>query len=165
MWYNWLKEFFQNKDYSNNDNCPSVFIRKSSIRFYIISVHVDDLNIIDTALDINEAHDHLKMEFEMKDLGKTKFFLDRFTTGAPFYVHSHTSIDLYLEKLEKFNMDKAYPSKTPMTMRALEKETDPFQPRQEGEDVLGSEYPYLSVIGALMYLINNTRHDIAFTVN
>jgi hypothetical protein len=101
----------------------------------------------------------------MKDLGKTKFFLGRFTTGAPFYVHYHTSIDLYLEKLEKINMDKVYPSKTPMTVRALEKETDPFRPRQEGEDVLGSEYPYLSVIGVLMYLINNTRPDIAFVVN
>jgi hypothetical protein len=31
--------------------------------------------------------------------------------------------------------------------------------------VLGSEYPYLSAIGALMYLANNTRPDIAFTVN
>jgi hypothetical protein len=38
-------------------------------------------------------------------------------------------------------------------------------PRQEGEEVLGAEYPYLSVIGALMYLANNTRSDIAFTVN
>jgi hypothetical protein len=30
---------------------------------------------------------------------------------------------------------------------------------------LGAEYSYLSVIGALMYLTNNTRPDIAFTIN
>jgi hypothetical protein len=30
---------------------------------------------------------------------------------------------------------------------------------------LGSEYPYLSVIGVRMYLTNNTIPDIAFTVN
>jgi virulence-associated protein VapD len=30
---------------------------------------------------------------------------------------------------------------------------------------MGLEYPYLSVIGALMYLVNNTRPDIAFAVN
>jgi hypothetical protein len=30
---------------------------------------------------------------------------------------------------------------------------------------LGSEYPYLSVIRALIYLANNTRPDIVFTVN
>jgi hypothetical protein len=62
-------------------------------------------------------------------------------------------------------MDKAYPSKTLMVIRALEKDTDPFQPRQEGEEVLSSKYAYLSVIGALMYLANNTRPDIAFAVN
>jgi hypothetical protein len=31
--------------------------------------------------------------------------------------------------------------------------------------VLGHKYPYLSVIGALMYQANNTRPDIAFAVN
>jgi hypothetical protein len=62
-------------------------------------------------------------------------------------------------------MDKANPSKTPMVIRALEKDTDRFWPRQEGEEVLSSEYLYLSAIGALMYPANNTRPDIAFVVN
>jgi hypothetical protein len=62
-------------------------------------------------------------------------------------------------------MDKAYLFKTLMVIRALEKDTNPFRPRQEGEEVLGSEYPYQSVIGALMYLTNNTRPDVAFVVN
>jgi hypothetical protein len=52
-----------------------------------------------------------------------------------------------------------------MIVRALENDKDPFKPRGEGEEVLGQEYPYLSVIGALMYLANNTRPNIAFAVN
>jgi hypothetical protein len=40
-------------------------------------------------------------------------------------------------------MDKTYLSKTPMVVRVLEKDTDPFQPQQEGEEVLDSKYPYL----------------------
>jgi hypothetical protein len=40
-----------------------------------------------------------------------------------------------------------------------------LRPKQEGEEVLGAEYPYFIVIGALMYLANNTRPDIAFTIN
>jgi hypothetical protein len=31
--------------------------------------------------------------------------------------------------------------------------------------VLRPEYPYLSVIGAMMYLVNNTRPDIIFIVH
>jgi hypothetical protein len=61
-------------------------------------------------------------------------------------------------------MDKVYMSKTLIVIRVLEKENHPFRPRQ-GEEVLGSEYPYLSVIGALVYLANNTRHGIVFAVN
>jgi hypothetical protein len=52
-----------------------------------------------------------------------------------------------------------------MVVRVLEKETDPFKPKEEGEDVLEPEYSYLSVIGALMYLVNSIRPDIAFVVN
>jgi hypothetical protein len=62
-------------------------------------------------------------------------------------------------------MDKDYPSKTTMVIRTLEKDTDPFRPHQEGEEVLGSEYPYLSAIRALMYLAKNIRLDTAFAIN
>jgi hypothetical protein len=97
-------------------------------------VYVDDLNIIDTELDINEACNHLKMEFEMKDLGKTKFYLVLQLEHLPTDILVHQSA--YVQKiLDRFNMDKAYSSKTPMIVRALEKEIDPFQPR-EGEEVL-----------------------------
>jgi hypothetical protein len=62
-------------------------------------------------------------------------------------------------------MDQAYPSKTPMIVHALEKDNDPFRPRDDGEEILGPKYPYLSAIGALMYLANNTKPDIVFAVN
>jgi hypothetical protein len=45
----------------------------------------------------------------------------------------------YIQKiLEKFNMDKAYSARTPMIVRTLEKDKDPFRPKEEeGEEVLG----------------------------
>jgi hypothetical protein len=141
-----------------------VFIRKSTTGFCIISVYVDDLNIIGHTKDIDESRNHLKTEFEMKDLGRTKFCL-----GLQLE-HLHTCIlihqSTYVQKiLEKFNMDKAYLTRTPMVVCALEKDKDPFRPKEEGEEVLGPKYPYLSAIGVLMYLANNTRPDIAFIVN
>jgi hypothetical protein len=49
--------------------------KKSATRFCKISVYVDDLNIIGHTKDIDKALNHLKTEFEMKDLGRTKIFL------------------------------------------------------------------------------------------
>ena len=43
-----------------------------------------------------------------------------------------------------------------MVVRSLNVEKDPFRPREDNEEVLGPEVPYLSAIGALMYLDNCT---------
>ena len=61
------------KGYSNSDDCLCIFIKRFSSRFCIISMYVDDINIIGNLQNIDEARNHLMMEFEMKDLGKTKF--------------------------------------------------------------------------------------------
>jgi len=71
MWYNRLSEFLLAKGYTSSDDSPCVFIKKSDTGFCIISVYVDDLNIIGHIQDINKARNHLTMEFEMKDLGQT----------------------------------------------------------------------------------------------
>jgi hypothetical protein len=133
------------------------------------------------------------MEFEMKDLGRTKFCL-----GLQLE-HPHACIlryqFAYVQKvLEMFNMEKetnpfkpkeegeevlgsAYPhlsiicalmylaNNTHMIVHALEKETNPFKLKEKSEEVLGPEYPYLSAISVLIYLANNTRSDIGFIVN
>jgi len=163
MWYNRLSELLQLKGYTNNDDCPCVFIKKSSTGFCIISVYVSDL-IIGNEPDINEAHHHLKTEFEMKDLDQTKICL-----GLQLE-HLHSGIFIYqvayVQKvLEKFNMDKSYPTKTLMVVRSIDIKKDHFRPPDEGEEVLGSQVPYLSVVGALMYFANSIRSDIAFAVN
>ena len=163
MWYNRLMEFLLKKGYTNNDDCPCVFIKKSRTGFCIISVYVDDLNIIGSPKDI-EARKQLKREFEMKDLGKTKYCLGLQLEHRPSGILVHQSA--YIQKiLEKFNMNKSYPNKTPMVVRSLQIGKDSFRPRDIGEKMLGPKIPYLSAIGALMYLANCTRPDIAFAVN
>ena len=44
--------------------------------FSIITVYVDDLNLIGTHEELIRTTKYLKKEFKMKDLGKTKFCLD-----------------------------------------------------------------------------------------
>jgi hypothetical protein len=52
-----------------------------------------------------------------------------------------------------------------MVVRSLERDKDPFRPKDDDEEILGPEFPYLSAIGALMYLANCKRPDISFAVN
>lgn len=164
MWYNRLSEYLLKEGYENNPICPCVFIRKTISGFVIIAVYVDDLNIIGTTKEIKEAREYLKKEFEMKDLGKTRFCLGLQIEYTKNGILVHQSN--YTERvLKRFNMDKANPLSTPMMGRTLNIEKDPFRPKEDNEKDLGSEVPYLSAIGALMYLANCTRPDIAFAVN
>ena len=164
MWYNRLTEYLAKNGFKNDDICPCVFIKKTTSGFIIIAVYVDDLNIIGTPEEIPTIIKTLKEEFEMKDLGKTKFCLDlqieHIKNGI--FIHQTT----YTEKiLKRFYMDKSHPLSTPMIVRSLDVEKDQFRPKEENEDILGPEVPYLSAIGALMYLANNSRPDISFAVN
>ena len=53
-----------------------------------------------------------------------------------------------------------------MVVRSLKMTIDLFQPKEENEELLGLEVPYLSAISALMYFANYTRPDmLVFSVN
>ena len=100
----------------------------------------------------------------MKDLGKTKFYLslqiEHFSNG----VLAHQST--YIKKvLKHFYMYKAQSLSSLMVVRSLDVKKDSFRHWEKDEELLGLEVPYLSVIGALMYLANCIRPNIAFFVN
>ena len=59
-------------------------------------------------------------------------------------------------------MDKAHPLSMPMVVHSLDVIKFSFHPYEKCEELLGPKVPYLSVIGALMYLANCTRPNIAF---
>ena len=49
-----------------------------------------------------------------------------------------------------------------MIVRSLDVKKDIFRPRDHNEELLGPEISYLSAIGALMYLANNTHPNMIF---
>ncbi|XP_026459407.1 uncharacterized protein LOC113360073 [Papaver somniferum] len=109
------------------------------------------MNIIGTLDEIRETTSYLKSEFEMKDLGKTRFCLRLELEHQACGILIHQSA--YVHKiLRKFNMDKVHPASTHMIGRSLYVQKDPFRPKEDDEEVLGAEIPYLSAIGALLYL-------------
>ena len=127
-------------------------------------MYVDDLNLIGTPEELTRITKYLKNEFEMKDIGKTKFCLGMQIKHFPygFLVHQST----YTKKiLKRVYLDKAHSLRLPMIVRSLDVKKDPFRHCEKGKELLGPEILYLSSIGAIMYLPNCTRLDIAFSVN
>ncbi|KAL6211538.1 hypothetical protein ACLB2K_016762 [Fragaria x ananassa] len=100
----------------------------------------------------------------MKDLGKTRFCLDIELehTGTRILIHQSA----YVQKiLRLFNMDKAHPLGTLMITLSLDIKKDLFRSKDDDEEILGAETSYLSAIGALLYLAQCTRSEIAFSLN
>ena len=59
-------------------------------------------------------------------------------------------------------MSKAHPLSSSTVVRSLDVKNDSFRLYEKGKELLGPEVPYLSVIGALIYLANCTYLDIFF---
>ena len=139
----------------NNHICPCIFIKKITFEFIIITVYIDDLNVIETHKEILEAMMYLKNEFEMKNLGETKYCIALQIEHLKSRILLHQSN--YTEKvLKHFSMDKVNPLSTPMVVRSLNVENDPFRHREDNGEIFGPKVSYLSVIGAIMYLVNCT---------
>ena len=73
MWYNRLNKYLLKKWYVTNPICPCIFIKKLETGFEIFVVYVDDLNLVETLENLTRITKYLKIEFEMKDLGKQNF--------------------------------------------------------------------------------------------
>ena len=82
----------------------------------------------------------------MNDLGKTRFCLK--TANRDKFKWDYTE-----KVLKQFGMDKAQPLSTPTVFQSLDINKNPYRPIEKNEAVLGPEVPYISVVGALIYLV------------
>jgi hypothetical protein len=119
MWYNLLSEYLLKEGFENNPICPCVFIKKLESGFAIIAVYIDDLNLVGTPKELTKTATYLKNEFEMKDIGNTKFCLGLQIEHFPNRILVHQST--YREKVQKhFYKEKGHPLSTPMVVRLLD---------------------------------------------
>ena len=81
----------------------------------------------------------------MRNLRKTRFCLgiqvEHLSSGIFFYQSNYTE-----KVLDRFYMDKTHPLTTPMVVRSLEVEKNPFHPRKQDEEAIGPEFSYLCAI-------------------
>jgi Reverse transcriptase (RNA-dependent DNA polymerase) len=119
MWYNRLNEYFIKEGYKFNVISSYIFIKRSISDFTIITVNVDDLNIIRSLEEIKKTTILLNKKFKMKDLGVRKLCIDLQIKHLHNGIFIHQS--KYIQKILKyFNMDKTHHLGTSTIVRSLD---------------------------------------------
>jgi len=68
VWYNRLVEYLLKEGYRNDHICHCIYMKILENEFVIITVYVDDINIIGTPNELTNEIDCIMKEFEMNDL-------------------------------------------------------------------------------------------------
>jgi len=171
-WFDRFSSVLKVKGYKQSLSDHTIFVSRRNNLITIIIVYVDD--IIVTGNDTNEI-DRIKValnrEFEVKDLGKLKYFLGMEVARSKdgIYVSQRKYV---LDLLKETGMLGCKPSKVPINTvkhknRKSEAETDrdvKKQKRQERDEMRTDKERYQRLVGKLIYL-SHTRPDIAFAVS
>ncbi|KAJ3523089.1 hypothetical protein NMY22_g11605 [Coprinellus aureogranulatus] len=143
---------------------PSIYVwEKDGIRI-ILPVFVDDITIASASPEkIQWVKDALGKVFKLKDLGPTSFLLGiKIDYDRENRVLQLSQRQYILDILKRFNMSECSPVKTPMDPgsgpRLRRYVPDPDNP----VDMTG--VPYMSGVGAAMYLAIATRPDLIYAV-
>ena len=75
LWYQHLRDFLLDQNFTNDTTLPCVFTYKNGADFVILAVYVDDINLIGTRNACQYAVQRLESCFDMKFLGKTSLCL------------------------------------------------------------------------------------------
>jgi len=163
QWNKKLREVLEGIGFKRLQSDNSIFIYSRDGVKIITPVFIDDITLVskdDKAME--DTVRELQKHFKLRDLGDTTFLLS-VQVKQDFEAHTISlSQSHYIDDLlERFQMDKARPVKTPLTPGTELSQLIPT----ESEKTLMQTVPYLSAVGALQYLATMTRPDIAYAVS
>jgi hypothetical protein len=167
VWYEDLHKYLISRGFirSKADQCIYTLYRDGKPPI-IMGVYVDDLYLVCGDEKIRaEIDQHLKSAYEVTDLGWLSWSLGiRFTQDLSA---GTTKMDqeAYARKvIARFGMENCHPAPTPSVVGCVL--TKAMSPKTDGERKELGEMPttYRQACGALMYLMTQTRPDIAEAV-
>lgn len=133
---------------------------KSDFCLYILDnvyllVYVDDIILMSkNQINLQNAYEFLKTEFNVKDLGEVSAYLglDIVRTPDSISISQESAIN---RLLDKFNMIDCKGAETPMEVNFTADENE----------TIDLDIPYRELIGSLLYLATSSRPDISFAVS
>ena len=173
-WFIEVSDYFRTEGFEPSNADPNLFIGRG----VFILLFVDDMIIIGSRTEVNQAKEHIKKRWNCKDLGEARLFvgfqIERDRVARSLFIHHK----LYATKLvERFKLDKSNPTVLPIpagTVLKLRREygltddptdgltdglTDDLQPLIDTETHI-----YRQIVGSLIYLSNGTRLDLCYPV-
>ena len=159
-WNTTLDTYLKELGFTQTASDPCIYYRKTGGDMLYIGVYVDDIILgAKTEKQLQEIKDELSKEFEIKDLGKLKYFLGMKVVQDEASKSIWIGQPAYTEDvLKRFGMENCKPTSTPVNASSkLQPATDQDEPVNQTE--------FQSAIGSLMYLAVSTRPDIAYAVN
>lgn len=154
-WYNTLADGLGKMDIKPLMTDPGIFKGFANGQLVWLAVHVDDILIISPSTEgINSTKRALQELFKLKDLGEPDVYLgwhlERDREQRTVYINQ----EQYIRQL-------AYDFNIPLNASKRTPEIPPLERAQSCEN----QGQFQSLIGALTYLANCSRPDIAFPVN
>jgi hypothetical protein len=158
-WYTKLYTFIQEQGYTRCVKDKCVFVKKENGSTTILVVYVDDIIVAsDSEEERKSIKDAIGRKFKTHDLGSLNYILGIKVTRTPTTLHFSQAH--YAEKiLQTFGMEQASRTKVwkyPM-LHKQDLSSEPDQPT--------TDFPFRSALGALSFLCNGTRPDLATSIN
>jgi hypothetical protein len=157
-WYQTIQSFLSKHGYHACTADESIFVSKE--KQIIIAIYVDDILIASLSKeDIEEAKTIFKAEYKMKDLGNISRYLGLDVTQSTDRSSLQISQRSYIQEiLRTYGFSDCNPTATPM---------DPGMILQKSQEEVNVELQqkYQEAIGSLMYVMVQTRPDIAYAVS
>ena len=157
-WYKELANFLLRQGFTRSRNDHCLFARSEAENHTFILVWVDDIIVASRSMTVvSDVKKALEATFHMEERGTLHWFLGLRIKREECKVT--VDPERYLKTmLERFQMDQCKPSRTPADLNLK------LQKAQNGDEEVDQRI-YRSLVGSLLYLANQTRPDIMFTVN
>lgn len=162
LWYERFSSFLLEKhDLQRIHADHSIFISKAGINGPVVSTFVDDIKIMGVKRSgmTERVKRELMSAFSMVDMGPISFYLGLKVERDRERKSIKLAQPAYIDKvLQKFHLDQANPTNTPMEGIIL-------LPNASAQASLSEQEKYQGMIGSIMFSMVETRPDIAFATS